>query len=1143
MIRFRVFSQHNGIMDYLAKEEGAVEYYAKDGEMPGVWQGELLDYLGLEAGRNVGKSEFADLVSGLNPATGQRLTARQGKKRRIGYDISFHAPKSVSIMGLVYQDDRLLEVFDEAVLETMQDMEKQMATRVRKGYQQSQRTTGKMAWASFRHSTSRPVAGQIDPHLHSHCFTFNATFDELEGQMKAGEFVDMKSQADLSQAVFHSRLMHKVKGLGYGVSLRDGKWWEIEQVPREMVENFSKRTRQVEALAKKLGVKNAKAKDALGALSRERKAGEMKFSELQELWQKSLDSKQKEVLDKTLGLAKYQPQIDSKLAVKRAVLDLFEKNAVVTEKELLKKSLWYGRGDVNLDSVLLELAKNDFNLLKKELGNKRYYTNHQSLFEEENLLKIASDGLGKFSPVNFDSKVLTESGLSSQQQAVVSGLLNSRDGLTLVRGGAGTGKTTSIKLAKDLAEGDGRRVWSFAPTISSSRENLRASGFEDAQTVAKLLSDSKVSGKIAKGDILWVDEAGLLDTASMKDILELAQTRSAQIWMTGDTRQHSPVLRGKGLESLEQSKILNTDLELSQIYRQKANLEYKQAVELVAEGKVKEGLQVLSEMGSVFGLNDPEERLQAISVEYVDGLSGGLEVMLVSPSHLEGREVANSIRKELKARGRLGQEDKGWQVYKPVSLSKAEKSIDMLEDGCYVKFYADELDKAGDGVDIDELVGAGRGSRGGGSDGRLSGLFGVKANTLYQVQKERVEVESGDASGFKTRYRLLNSDGQLLDFPDLGADVNCSVYREDFLPVAVGEKIRLTEGVLAKVAESKKDMQFLEKGQKFSVIGWTEDGKLELRNKDGKEFLLDSKASYFDHDYYTTSYSSQSKTVDKVIISQTSQSLPASSKNQFYVSISRGKDISIYTDDVKELVEMADRMPEDLRALELMEKGVNVNPKAVNNLHLDYSSDDWGKGGNDLDSNWALNLKEGFSGAVVKPGVEVLAESVVESLVEADKTSNPKHNQEKPAQDTSSASKKVAQNQKSVYPERMPLGIPNNDSFKKGAANLEKLKKQVSLDSQANPNQLSPEEKEKQELARQVMESVYPSPVEIDSERQRLIDEVMKPEESKPLTEEDRYFIEEILNEHRAGGYLNYHTDNQEGREVGLGMEMGLDDD
>jgi conjugative relaxase-like TrwC/TraI family protein len=213
---------------------------------------------------------FAALVDNRHPGTGERLTARTKASRTVGYDLNFHAPKSLSLLHALTGDKALVGAFREAVAETMAEIEAQVATRVRQRGAQADKVTGNLAWAEFVHFTSRPVGGIPDPHLHVHCFAFNATFDADEERWKAAKFLEIKKSAPYSEAVFHAHLADKVKALGFGIE-RTRFGWEIVGVPRDVIERFSRRTAQIDRLASERGITDARKKDVLGAESREGK--------------------------------------------------------------------------------------------------------------------------------------------------------------------------------------------------------------------------------------------------------------------------------------------------------------------------------------------------------------------------------------------------------------------------------------------------------------------------------------------------------------------------------------------------------------------------------------------------------------------------------------------------------------------------------------------------------------------------------------------------------------------------------------------------------------------------------------------------------------------------------------------------------
>ncbi len=163
--------------EYFREHLCAGDYYSADHKITGAWFGEGADKLGLKGALK--EVDFLRLCEGLNPTTGERLTARKNSSRRdldgrnvanrrVFYDFTISPPKSVSVVGL-YQDDRILALHDRAVKQAMAELEKFAATRLRRTGQNADRRTGNIVAAAFRHDTSR----ELDPHLHTHCVVFN----------------------------------------------------------------------------------------------------------------------------------------------------------------------------------------------------------------------------------------------------------------------------------------------------------------------------------------------------------------------------------------------------------------------------------------------------------------------------------------------------------------------------------------------------------------------------------------------------------------------------------------------------------------------------------------------------------------------------------------------------------------------------------------------------------------------------------------------------------------------------------------------------------------------------------------------------------------------------------------------------------
>ena len=144
----------------------------------------------------MGRDQFLRLCDNLDPRTGNLLTQRlkttrtemgdDGQchsvaNRRVFYDFTFSPPKSVSIAALIGDDARIVEAHNHAVTVALRELERFAATRVHDAKGISDRTTANLVAAVFRHDTSRA----LDPHLHSHCIVFNATYDAVEKRWKA----------------------------------------------------------------------------------------------------------------------------------------------------------------------------------------------------------------------------------------------------------------------------------------------------------------------------------------------------------------------------------------------------------------------------------------------------------------------------------------------------------------------------------------------------------------------------------------------------------------------------------------------------------------------------------------------------------------------------------------------------------------------------------------------------------------------------------------------------------------------------------------------------------------------------------------------------------------------------------------------
>ncbi|HFI5652323.1 TPA: MobF family relaxase [Klebsiella michiganensis] len=238
------------------KSAGSASNYYTDkdnyyviGSMDERWQGKGAEALGLDG--KVDKQVFTDLLKGKLP-DGSDLTRMQDgvNKHRPGYDLTFSAPKSVSVMAMIGGDKRLIDAHNQAVTEAVKQVETLAATRVMTDGKSETVLTGNLIVAKFNHDTNR----NQEPQLHTHAVVINATQNGGKWQSlgtdtvgKTGFIENVYANQIAFGKLYREVLKPLVEKLGYETEVT-GKhgMWEMKDVP---VEPFSTRSQEVREAA------------------------------------------------------------------------------------------------------------------------------------------------------------------------------------------------------------------------------------------------------------------------------------------------------------------------------------------------------------------------------------------------------------------------------------------------------------------------------------------------------------------------------------------------------------------------------------------------------------------------------------------------------------------------------------------------------------------------------------------------------------------------------------------------------------------------------------------------------------------------------------------------------------------------------
>ncbi len=879
MLRITMNKSASGAKKYYCEEyykEGhsaELDYYSEGEQLIGRWGGLAAQKIGLTG--DIAKHDFSCLCDNKNPITGEQLTARNDADRTVGYDFTFNASKSVSLAYAFGGDSdkkAILSAFRDSVGETMTEIETGMQARVRAKGQNENRLTGNIAYGEFTHFTTRPVDGVPDPHLHSHCFVFNATHDEKDNKWKAGQFRQIKQDAPYYEAVFHSKFANKLQELGYVVEKTD-HGFELKGIHKGTIETFSRRTKEIEDYTREHNITDDKQKDQIGAKTREAKRSTLTGKAQDENWRNRITPEElaeiEQLRQRSAQFEHDMPDANTAQAAVQFSLDHhLERKSVASDKEILATAIKSSVGKTTPEHV-----KDAFNqqpsLLTAEENLRTFITTKEALQEEHQLIHQAVASKNKFRPMNEGYEPQNWQ-LNDQQLKAVKHALSSTDGVTVITGKAGTGKTTLMKEVKAGIEQSGKEIFSFAPSSEASRGVQRSEGFENAETVAKLIQDKNLQASLHK-QVIWIDEAGMLSNKDMNHVLRIAGEQSARVILSGDINQHTSVERGDALRIL-QSEAGIKPVTVDKILRQKA-AGYREAVKLFSDGNTEKGFKQLDSIGAIHEMSDSAERLKAISEDYYQSsyTTNNVpirEVLVIAPTHAEGDLVTDKIREKLKEKQILGSEEHDYEILKNLQFTEAQKQqAETYQAGQVVVFYQNAK--------------------------------GIVAGSKYEVTGATdKELVARDANGYPATIPLSESQ-------------RFTVYEPKKIGITTGDKIRITGN--SKSIEGKH----LFNGTTYNVNGFDGQGNIKLSNGS----TLPKDFGHFNLGYVSTSHASQGKTADKVIISQSSATFRASSMEQFYVSVSRGKQgIAIYTEDKQHLKQAVSESGQRISATELMAK-------------------------------------------------------------------------------------------------------------------------------------------------------------------------------------------------------------------------------
>lgn len=669
------------VAEYYLSEQA--EYYTGGKEPQGFWytpQGTF----DLENGSSIDASAFKRLHSGLNP-DGKPLGQfnHSFKSERVdGYDLTFSAPKSVSVLWAVSDADvrtaieKAQEVASRAALDVLQSN----ASYCRRGKGGAALEKVEFFGATFQHGEARPTErddGSIvsDPQLHTHSVIFNiaeredATWGALDGR----HFYKWKMTAG---AIYRARLAHELqKTLGVEIEVKQNGLFELVGIPEGVRDHFSSRRSQINEDLKTRGLKTKDAQALASAVTKTSRRAKSSIDETVESrhvrWKQEAEGLG--LPEKTLSacvnkdsgesLPRENPQKIFEEIVKDIPHQLTEHEAVFRLEALYRTAaeaaLESGETTEDIDQAITSMMDDGsvVEIGRDEIGLPLYSTQEMIQIEEE-LIDAAKRSCGHKTHKLTKSQIeenLQSSDLSEEQRDAVRFVTNGSD-VAIMEGAAGAGKTHALRTVSNAYQEAGYRVIGTSTAWRMANQLGDDLAIETKATDAWLAQEKSGKPFMDAKTVLIVDEAGQLSSRQMLKVLQSTENAQAKVILTGDQRQLQAIGAGPGLRLVaEQTGVARIDT----IIRQRQAWA-REAVENLSLGRADKAIEAFEKRDAMEWCENGKEAVQKAISDWKAFKAVNTEktVMVMAKANKQVQELNAEMREHLREKGHIRGEDR-----------------------------------------------------------------------------------------------------------------------------------------------------------------------------------------------------------------------------------------------------------------------------------------------------------------------------------------------------------------------------------------------------------------------------------------------------------------------------------------------------
>jgi conjugative relaxase-like TrwC/TraI family protein len=862
--------------DYYAPDSAAgdSEHGRDGGDVQGRWGGRGAAALGLIGG--VGREQFQAVLQG-HLTNGEVLGRNRGDRieHTPGWDLTFSAPKSISILAEVGGDTRLLQAHERAVDRALAWIEDNaLGTRERAPDGMRFEPTASLVVAKFTHHTSR----NQDPALHTHSVVINATQD-AQGAWKSVHSMELFRHKMVAGQVYRSALAREVLSLGYHLQVngKDGTF-ELREVPVAYREQLSSRRAQVAEKLAQWGSTDPERAARAAILTRQRKQ-DIPHGELVERWREDAAARGLDVdrwVEETERRGASEPSHGLALApaLREAKERLAEGEAVFAHGELLRQALRLSLGRTvveEVESAARDEAR-DGTLLRADDGHLRRWSTPRARAQEQRSLDIGLKSTAEpfLTPSETRQAMAARTGFTHGQREALQLVLATDSAHMAILGRPGTGKTTMLAALREVLQARRVEVRGTAQNAAAAKNLESEAGIPSVTVHRHLREIGEALVRARRGQEQWwhrllkprelwvVDEASQLSNALTARLLWAADTLGVRVLFVGDNKQLAAIEAGRPFDLLLKNGLRH--VEMDEILRQQ-HAPDRAAVRAAVRGDVKSAIAQLAPRLSE--QPDRTERLQAMVNDWASRpVERGSTLLLTSRN--DDRDALNdAARQVLRREGALRGEQPRVALEKEFGSRADTRETHFYRAGQLLQFTAND---------------------------RSLGIAAGEYLRVTAVDQERglVTLER-DGTGVLITWRPRENA------PRRARPV--VAYRERETTLAAGERIRWTRNA--------PQLQLVN-GETLTVRAVTRE-LTSLERADGTVVDVDAAdpdSQHWTHAYASTVYRSQGLTTRHAIANLDSGSGRLMSQKAFLVAISRHREsVAIHTDDVKELAQ------------------------------------------------------------------------------------------------------------------------------------------------------------------------------------------------------------------------------------------------